>query len=572
LPVATHKRVALKLVAITLAIVGLIGFNGSHAKAGGNDTGQVAPTGVTAVANAPGAVTVQWYYLGDVATLTTPFAFVVYNDTTGESQGINATSATLLGLKPSQAYNFRVCASYSTGQACADDVTVTTMAAQPSDNSTNSPPVITGNDTGFGNDGNPWIGLYWETPGNSFDYYEIYYEVKPASGTWQDPGAPVRAPNGASQSYHQVSELQPGTPYLFKVEGCNRILFGALGTGCSDLSPVYQATTPALANATARPVPSVFGGSATSANIDIYWSVSPHYNYDHYVIQYYAQPASGAPGASMTAQVPGNQSTYQLENITPGTAYVFTVQGCDLILFPTAGVDCATSSAPYTVAPYAPLVTGGGTIIGNVSASISLSPPTVTSGNSVTVTGSAFPPNDGPVSLGYSWSTTNPNGGPSSGGGIGTPVTTVSAQGGFSATLTIPSDIPPTSVTVSAQSNSAKATATLQVVAPSAKGTLTLIYSPQGSGAVTDFAPDTSGFVLSGTNFAPGQVTIFLDSPQGPQLAVATVAANGTFNQAFEPSSAQIGGKYGQHTLVAVQNGAVQGQLSVTVDQPLHVG
>jgi hypothetical protein len=290
------------------------------------------------------------------------------------------------------------------------------------------------------------------------------------------------------------------------------------------------------------------------------------------VIQYYAQPASGTPGASVTAQVPGNQSTYQLENITPGTPYVFTVQGCDLILFPTPGVDCATTSAPYTVAPYVPLVTGGGTIIGNVPATINLSPPTVTSGNSLTVTGSAFPPNDGPVSLGYSWSTTNSNGGPSSGGGIGSPLTTVSSQGGFSATLTIPSDIPPTSVTVTAQSNSAKATATLQVVAPSAKGTLTLVYTPQGSGAVTDFAPDTPGYVLSGTNFTPGQVTIFLDSAQGPQLLTATVAANGTFNQTLEPSSAQIAGKYGQHTLVAIQNGAVQGQLSVTVDQPLHVG
>jgi hypothetical protein len=219
-----------------------------------------------------------------------------------------------------------------------------------------------------------------------------------------------------------------------------------------------------------------------------------------------------------------------------------------------------------------PLNTAGGTIIGNLKATISLSPPTITSGNSVTVTGSAFPPNDGPVTLGYGWSAANPNGGSSSGGGGGSPVTTVSGQGSFSATLTIPSDVPPTSVTVSAQSKSAKASATLQVVAPSTKGTLTLVYTPQGSGPVTDFAPDTDGYVLSGTNFAPGQVTIFLDSPQGAQLATATVAANGTFSQAFDPTAAQIGGKYGQHTLVAVQNGAVQGQLSVTVDQPIHVG
>jgi hypothetical protein len=67
-------------------------------------------------------------------------------------------------------------------------------------------------------------------------------------------------------------------------------------------------------------------------------------------------------------------------------------------------------------------------------------------------------------------------------------------------------------------------------------------------------------------------VTIFLDSAQGSQLMTATVGADGKFSAPFEPSSAQTGGKIGQHTLVAVQNGAVAGQLSVTVDPPVHVG
>jgi len=564
------------LAAITLVAGGLFVSGGRVAKAGQN--GQMAkPVNVTAVALSPGSVLVSWNYLGDVATLDEGAPFTVYNDTTNLSQGTDATSVTILGLQANQTYKFRICADYDPGQACADDVSVTTQKAQTSSSSTVTPPIITGNDSGIDpQDTNTWIGLYWETNGDVHDYYEIYYEVKPASGNWQDPGSPERAPNGASQSYHQVSNLLPGTAYLFKVKACDRIIFGIGGTQCGTLSSVYQATTPFLPVTGGRPTPIVSGNPVGATEIDITWTTpQSDHNYDHYVVQYQAQaPAGGTAPPAKSDQVPFGFNSYQAINLTPSTTYSFTVQGCDLALFPTPGVDCASPSAPFTATTTngaSSVTTGGGTIIGNLKATISVTPPTINAGNTVTIIGSSFPLNDGPVNVGYSWSGPSPSGGQTGGSGGGVPVTNVSAQGTFTATLTIPSGIPPTTVTVSAGSKTASATATVQVVAPSSKGTLTLVYTPDGS-TVTDFAPDCGCYTLSGINFTPGLVTIFLDSPQGSQLLTATVGADGTFSQPFDPTAAQIGGKYGQHTLVAVQNGNVAGQLAVTVDPPLHIG
>jgi hypothetical protein len=108
------------------------------------------------------------------------------------------------------------------------------------------------------------------------------------------------------------------------------------------------------------------------------------------------------------------------------------------------------------------------------------------------------------------------------------------------------------------------------VIAPSSKGTLTLTYGPVG--VVTDIEVSADGYNLSGTNFTPGPVTVFVDSPQGAQLLTATVGADGTFNQTIHVSPDQFGGNDGQHKLVAVQNGTVQAELSVTFDPPLHIG
>jgi hypothetical protein len=565
-----------RLTTILVVVLGLFLAGGHVATADNNEQ----PTNVFAFANSPGAATVTWTHSGDGV-----FGFDIEEKSAGlvASADIGKRIWTFANLQANTTYQFRVCAVYDandTNRVCSDAnnvgyASVMTMPAQAQ--TANTPPtlpVITGIDAGFDHAGNASMGVHWDAAGYQYDSYTVRQRMKAAPGAPDNLFQDEDSKSSGGTGFHVVNGLLPGTTYQFQVRGCLRVLF--VITDCKDWGPLYDATTSQLANASNRPTPSAFSSESGDTWIAISWSVTPRYNYDHYVIQYQPKPAAGgAPGASMTAQLQGNQVNYTAENLTPGTTYTFTVQGCDLILMPTPGVDCATASAPYTAATNSPLVTGGGTIIGNLKATITVSPPTVTSGNSVTITGSSFPLNDGPVSLGYGWSATNPTGGgSSSGSGGGSPVTTVSSQGTFSATLTIPSDVPPTSVTISAQSKSAQATAILQVVAPSSKGTLTLTYTPLvgSGGVVTDFAPDTSGYVLSGTNFTPGPVTIFLDSPQGAQLATATVAANGTFSQAFDPTAAQIGGKYGQHTLVAVQNGAVQGQLSVTVDQPIHVG
>ena len=67
-----------------------------------------------------------------------------------------------------------------------------------------------------------------------------------------------------------------------------------------------------------RPTPSVFSSGSGDTWIVISWNVMSRYKYDHYVIQYRPKPAaSGAPGASMTAQVQGDQVNYTAQNLTP---------------------------------------------------------------------------------------------------------------------------------------------------------------------------------------------------------------------------------------------------------------
>jgi hypothetical protein len=435
------------------------------------------------------------------------------------------------------------------------------------------------------------IYITWGTPGFNvdFDMFTIRVRQKAAPGAPDNAFRDIDVSDGGATGAYAVGSLTPNTTYQFQVRGCFKDFFVFNGCPNAPWGLLSEATTlftdaaapPLTAGGLGDPAPVIYLSVPSDTSMDILWRVSSGYHYNNYVIQYQPQAAGGAQA---TVQVSGDQSRATVSNLTPQTTYVFTVKGCDSTTVfspnaqPSTQATCTAQSAPYTaatVAAQAPLNTGGGTIIGNLKATITVSPPTINPGNTVTITGSSFPLNDGPVSVGYSWSATNPTGGgSSSGSGGGSPVTTVSSQGTFSATLTIPSDVPPTSVTISAQSKTASATATVQVVAPSSKGTLTLTYTPLvgSGGVVTDFAPDTSGYVLSGTNFAPGQVTIFLDSAQGSQLMTATVGADGKFSAPFEPSSAQTGGKIGQHTLVAVQNGAVAGQLSVTVDPPVHVG
>jgi len=566
------------LTAIIFVLGGLLVSGGRAVRAGVNEppaTGSEQPVIYSAIANGPQTVTIAWTHTGNgVVNFNIEEksnGVLPYSNVTTVEFDSHGGMVTGPPLQPGKPYYFRVCAVYLLNEVCSDAngvgyKEVTTQTGQTSTSSNAVPPIITGNDAGIDpSDLNTWIGLHWETDGTSYDYYEIHYEVQPASGTWQDPGTPARAPDSGSSGYHQVANLLPGTNYLFEIQGCFHIFLGLGGNGCDQSSSAYEATTPFVPHTGGRPTPTISAGDGSDAtDISIGWTLPTPHNYDHYVIQYHVQPAAGgAPGASITAQVQGDESNYTAQNLTTGATYVFTVQGCDLALFPTPGPDCAAPSAPYTATASAPaplVTTGGGTISGNLPPTLSLSVPTVTAGNTVTVTGQAFADSGDTVTLTLT----------SAGVPIVTLGTATVSQGGFSTTVTVPANTgPSSSYMVHAQATGAKADVSIQVTAPGSKQTLTVTDS---NGVVATSISSDTPYTLTGTNFAPGfGVTLYLDSYKltdpsktGPQLGTATAGLQDeTFTMSFDVTAAQIGNHNGDHTLVVVSNGFVLAQVTL---------
>jgi hypothetical protein len=176
--------------------------------------------------------------------------------------------------------------------------------------------------------------------------------------------------------------------------------------------------------------------------------------------------------------------------------------------------------------------------------------PTVTAGSTVKLSGQFFPSNGGTVTLTLA------------GTKLGT--ATLSPQGTFTATVTIPAGTAAGNATIRASAGTAQAQTSIQVLAKGAAASLVVSWQGLVYTAVDTDYP----FTLSGANFAPGTVSIYIDSASGVQIGTATVGADGTFSHDFQVSSAQIGNHYGQHTLVAVQNGNVQASLTVGIEQP----
>jgi hypothetical protein len=72
-------------------------------------------------------------------------------------------------------------------------------------------------------------------------------------------------------------------------------------------------------------------------------------------------------------------------------------------------------------------------------------------------------------------------------------------------------------------------------------------------------------FILFGAGFAPGLVTIHLDTTMGSTLGTAMVRADGSICQQMQSPP---GNEAGAHTLMATQNGAVVAQTAVTFVLP----
>jgi hypothetical protein len=194
-----------------------------------------------------------------------------------------------------------------------------------------------------------------------------------------------------------------------------------------------------------------------------------------------------------------------------------------------------------------------------VPALLSVSPPTVTAGNTVKVDGMAWPSISSVQASSVALTLVGPGGSVNLG-------TVAVAAGAFSTTVTIPANTAPGSYKIHGATTAppvAQADAEIQVVAAGPQGTMTITFAGI---ADTNINVDTSEYVLSGTNFSPGPIQVFIDAPTGQVLvASGTVGANGTFQAPFRIGSDQIGGQLGPHKLTAVQNGASRGELNITV-------
>jgi hypothetical protein len=161
-------------------------------------------------------------------------------------------------------------------------------------------------------------------------------------------------------------------------------------------------------------------------------------------------------------------------------------------------------------------------------------------------------------------------------GGITLGTATVTAEGTFAAPVTIPADTSAGTHTIRAVSGDAQAQVSLEVAGPNADGgtaTIVLTGSYYGeTGCPTHPLPDyaqsittDASFPLFGAGFAPGTMSLYLDSATGPFLGTAPVNADGSFCQEFQGPSTDF---LGDHTLVAVQNEAIQVTIPVKVILP----
>lgn len=507
---------------------------------------------VPAIGSTPNSITLRWEHFEQGVhgyTVEREEPYRIWNN-------VNAAQRDLLdvSLQPDTTYRYKICAHFLQEEGepeCSEWMEGKTSPPETEAQGTPANPPIISGATAYQTD----VDVRWFTePKYDYDRIVVRYRVKPSDAE-PKPGFREVRDDGGHEGDTRVSGLVPRVTYLFSVRGCYNIVFGVGGEDCTDFGTEYEVVTAPLQSMADRDPLVIRRHEARETWIALYWDAPADFGYSTYEISYRAK---SGPGRAGTETAPGTFPSHTVHDLEPNTSYVFQVRGCDFDLglydpndlsnVGPGGTRCDAFGPEYEARTNAPLPGTFG------SATISLSQPTVTAGNTVEVKGSVWRENIGtPVKLTLS--------------GPGGTVQLGSAQvdrGAFSATVTIPAVTRPGDYTVLAESSSAKAEAALKVIAPSRTGTLTVTWV--ASGAVsTDVEANVGPYALSGANFAPGPLTIFLDSPTGPQIGSATVAGNGTFRREFTIRASDVGGKYGPRKLVVVQNGAITGEVAVTL-------
>ena len=550
-----------RLVALLAILVALLLPSGRAASAQVEQpAGRWGPPFLTVVQTGPpvseAGLLLQWTvpYEGVPAEVTV-FRLDPFVKKVGPTEGISGPGFFLnTDVEPGQEYRYQVRIVYKQDDTESppfdSNIVAATFSNSPTQAAPATPPIVSGA-TPYQTD----VDVRWHTvPKYDYDRLVVRYRVKPTDAK-PNPAFGHVEHDGGHEGSTRVSGLVPRTTYMFSVRGCYDVVFGIGGEDCTDYGTEYEVTTLPLQSMATRDPLVIQSSEARETWVALSWTAPRDFGYATYIVSHREK---AGPGAAVTEAVSGTTPGHTVHDLKPSTSYVFQVRGCDFDLglydpsnlnaIGTPGMTCDAFGPEYEARTHAPPAGTFG------SAGISLSQPTVTAGNSVEVKGSVWRENIGtPVKLTLS----------GAGGAVQLGSTKVD-RGTFTATVTIPAATKPGSYTVLAESAGAKAQATLEVIAPSRTGKLTVTWG--GSGEVTtDIEANVGPFFLSGANFAPGPLTIYVDSPGGAQIGTATVASNGTFRKEFRIQPSDIGGKYGPHKLVVVQNGAVTGEINVTV-------
>ena len=232
--------------------------------------------------------------------------------------------------------------------------------------------------------------------------------------------------------------------------------------------------------------------------------------------------------ADATGRCPGK---FELTNLTPNTTYQLRARDCDLIT-------CSAWSAPVRVTTARADATPGQVTL------------TLDSGTR-------------PHQPNRPWDKR-----PRGSGQLGTVST--DANGTFTATVTIPAGTPAGTHTIHAVAGTAETSENFQVSAApgtgtgpapgTRRGTMMMVFARPGQKGCPNNPIASTGindtFMLAGSGFGPGTITIRLDTATGAVLGSAAVQADGNFCGQMRST-----GKPGKYTLIAVQNGAVVSQL-----------
>jgi Fibronectin type III domain len=297
------------------------------------------PSGVSAVANANGTVTVTWTdppNNGSTITGYTVSPSPQCASCTGTTvSGAGATSATISGLTPGTYYSFSVTATNSNGTG--DPSAYSNSVAPPT--SPSAPTSVSATLTGT------TVKVGWTNPNNNGSPITSYTVIpSPTCST-----CTIAYSIGSSTSTGTVSGLAAGTSYTFTVTATNGV-----GTGIPSASS-NSVTTPTVPGA-----PTIGTATAGTGQATVKWT-TPSNNGGSSITGYVVTPYIGATAQTSQTFV-STATTEVVTGLTNGSAYTFKVAATNAI--GTGSASAASNSVTPAGVPGAPtsltVTTGSG--------------------------------------------------------------------------------------------------------------------------------------------------------------------------------------------------------------------